>query len=155
VRLAIEHGLVSIGVNQFCQLFVYIRLNDFGFLQSPMSTLGFACFGGMIAEIGDLRGGYRFTKLSKALLNKHQSHEIAGEVMWITSDTLSYIQPLQANPAQRIEGLKMAMAAGDIHCACMNKTLWMCDQMWSGIVLSEMKEVIISAKQVSVATTLR
>jgi predicted ATPase len=149
VRLAIQHGLVSIGVIQFCHLFVYIRLNDFGFLQSPMSTLGFACFGGMIAEIGDLRGGYRFTKLSKALLNKHQSHEIAGEVMWITSDTLSYIQPLQANPAHRIEGQKMAMAAGDIHCACMNRLLYLADLLWTGAKLSEYKEALSGAQKVS------
>jgi hypothetical protein len=113
-----------------------------------MSPIGFAYFGGMIADLGDLRGGYRFTKLAKALLDKYQSNEIAGEVMWVTSDTLSYIEPLQAIKEYRIRGQKMAMAAGDIHCACMNNLLGLTDLLWSGVALSEMKAVIASAQQV-------
>jgi hypothetical protein len=114
-----------------------------------MSALGFACFGGMIAELGDLRGGYRFAKLSRALLNKHKSNDTAGECIWVTSDILSYIQPLQANPAHRLEGQKMAIAAGDIHCACMNKLLYVADFLWSGATLSEYKEALFSAQKVS------
>jgi len=48
VRLTIEHGV------------------------SPLSGIGFAYYGGMIAELGDLRKGHRFTKLAKALINKNQ-----------------------------------------------------------------------------------
>ena len=114
-----------------------------------MSALGFACFGGMIANLGDLRGGYRFTKLAKALLKNNFSNEIAGEVMWITSDTLSYIEPLQANSAYRIEAQKLALVAGDVNGACFNKALWVCDLMWSGSPLSNIKEAISSTKQVS------
>jgi hypothetical protein len=113
-----------------------------------MSPIGFAYFGGMIADLGDLRGGYRFTKLAKALLDKYQSNEIAGEVMWVTSDTLSYIEPLKAIKEYRSRGQKMAMAAGDIHCACINKLLGLADLLWSGVALSEMKAVIASAQQV-------
>jgi hypothetical protein len=102
----------------------------------------------MIADLGDLRGGYRFTKLAKALLDKYQSNEIAGEVMWVTSDTLSYIEPLKAIKEYQIRGQKMAIAAGDIHCACMNKLLGLADLLWSGVALSEMKAVIASAQQV-------
>lgn len=40
-------------------------------MQSPISALGFAYYGGMIANLGDLRGGYRFTKLAKALIHKY------------------------------------------------------------------------------------
>jgi hypothetical protein len=42
----------------------------------------------------------------------------------------------------------MAMAAGDIHCACINKLLGLADLLWSGVALSEMKAVIASAQQV-------
>jgi hypothetical protein len=105
----------------------------------------------MIADLGDLRGGHRFTKLAKALLDKYQSNEIAGEVMWVTSDTLSYIEPRQTIPEYRVEGQRMAMAAGDIHCACMNKLLRLPDLLWSGVALPEVKDAITSAHQVSIA----
>lgn len=146
VKLTIEHGLVR--MSRFvCS--VAFMITELILLQTSISALGFACFGGMIADLGDLRGGYRFTKLAKALLKNHCSSEIAGEVMWITSDTLSYIEPLQANSAYRIEAQKLALLAGDVNGACFNKTLSMADLMWSGSVLSEMKDAVSSAKQVS------
>ncbi|KAL7475442.1 hypothetical protein ACHAW6_001352 [Cyclotella cf. meneghiniana] len=62
---------------------------------SPMSAIGFAYFGGMVAELGDIRGGYRFTRLAKALDDKTQNSEIAGEVLWLSTESLSFIEPLQ------------------------------------------------------------
>lgn len=105
----------------------------------------------MIAALGDLRGGQRFTQLSKALLAKHQFNEFAGSITFVASDMLSYIEPLQLMKEHRLEAQRLGKAAGDIHCACMSKLLGMCDQMWSGTVLSDMKNIVTSAQQVSAA----
>eukprot|EP00804_Cyclotella_cryptica_P007107 CCRYP_014514-RA/>CCRYP_014514-RA protein AED:0.02 eAED:0.01 QI:0/1/0.8/1/1/1/5/397/1398 len=112
---------------------------------SPMSAIGFAYFGGMIAELGDLRGGYRYTKLAKALLHKHPSNEIAGEVILKSTEILSFIEPLQTTNDHRLQGQVAAMAAGDVHWACMNKLLFTCTLLWSGENLSEVKEAFIKA----------
>eukprot|EP00956_Cyclotella_meneghiniana_P034704 scaffold107625_cov38-Cyclotella_meneghiniana.AAC.1 len=123
VRLTIDHGV------------------------SPMSAIGLAYYGSMIANLGDLRGGHRFTKLSKALVNKHQFNQIAGEVLWITSDTLTYLEPIQGIQEYRREGRQMALAGGDIQSACFNAMLMVTDQLWSGVPLTQVKESISSAQQ--------
>eukprot|EP00956_Cyclotella_meneghiniana_P039830 scaffold180686_cov23-Cyclotella_meneghiniana.AAC.1 len=120
VRLTIDHGV------------------------SPMSALGFAYYGGMIAYLGDLRGGYRFTKLAKALINKSQynANENAGE------DTLSYIEPVQSIIEYRKDGIQRALAGGDIQSACANTLVMIeTDQMRSGVPLTEVKKALASAQE--------
>jgi predicted ATPase len=125
VELTIEHGL------------------------SPMSAIGFTYFGGMIAEIGNIRDGYRYTKLAKALLDKNPSNEIAGEVIYQSAELLAYMEPLQAVNEYRIPGQATAMAAGDVHSACMNEFLSTCPMLWSGVILSGVKEALVNAVHVS------
>lgn len=115
---------------------------------SPMSALGFAYFGGMMAELGDIRGGYRYTKLAKALLDKNKCNEIAGEVLFLSTELLSYIEPLQVINEYRIEGQATAMAAGDLHFACINKFAFAWTLMWSGAHLSVVKEALVNAGSV-------
>ena len=49
---------------------------------SPHSPVGFAYFGMLVARLGDVREGYRFTKFARALLDKVGS-ERAGEVIYV------------------------------------------------------------------------
>ncbi|KAL7484284.1 hypothetical protein ACHAW6_009928, partial [Cyclotella cf. meneghiniana] len=112
---------------------------------SPMSAIGFAYFGGMIAELCDIRSGYRYTKLAKALLDKNVCNEIAGEVLFLSSEILSYIEPLPVTNEYRSQGESVAMAAGDIHWARMNKIGFTGTLMWSGAKLSRVKEALINA----------
>lgn len=116
---------------------------------SPMSAIGFAYFGGMIAELCDIRSGYRYTKLAKALLDKNVCNEIAGEVLFLSSELLSYIEPLPVTNEYRSQGESVAMAAGDIHWARMNKIGFTGTLMWSGAKLSRVKEALINAARVS------
>jgi hypothetical protein len=116
---------------------------------SPMSAIGFAYFGGMVAELGDIRGGYRFTRLAKALVDKIQNSEIAGEVIWLSTESLSFIEPLQTANEHRIQGQAMAMAAGDIHWACWNKASYCAALLWCGVKLSVAKEVFTRNGRVS------
>eukprot|EP00804_Cyclotella_cryptica_P002686 CCRYP_009601-RA/>CCRYP_009601-RA protein AED:0.04 eAED:0.04 QI:400/1/1/1/0.8/0.66/6/302/1357 len=112
---------------------------------SPMSAIGFAYFGGMIAELCDIRIGYRYTRLANALLDNHKCNEIAGEVMFVSSGILSYIEPLPVAKEYRIQGQEIAMAAGDIHWACMNRLGFTVALLWSGANLFGVKEALISA----------
>jgi hypothetical protein len=116
---------------------------------SPMSAIGFAYFGGMIAELGDIRCGYRYTKLAKALLDKHHCNEIAGEVLLQSVEILSYMEPLQSTNEYRIQAQAIALAAGDVHWACMNKVMLACTLMWSGANLVRVKDAFTNAGHVS------
>jgi predicted ATPase len=107
---------------------------------SPMSPIGFACFGGLVAKLNDIRGGYRFAKLAKALVNKLESNEVAGEVTWLSTEIISFVEPLQTSNELRIQGATMAMAAGDIHWACFNKMSSTINLLWTGSNLSHAKE---------------
>eukprot|EP00804_Cyclotella_cryptica_P026389 CCRYP_020284-RA/>CCRYP_020284-RA protein AED:0.07 eAED:0.07 QI:0/0.5/0.2/1/1/1/5/346/1279 len=99
IQLTVEHGL------------------------SPMSAIGFAYFGGMLAELGDIQEGYQYTKLANALLDKNHSNEIAGELIFLSAELRSYMEPLQVINDCRLQGQATAMAAGDVHWACMNKLM--------------------------------
>ncbi|KAL7481155.1 hypothetical protein ACHAW6_006837, partial [Cyclotella cf. meneghiniana] len=107
---------------------------------SPMSAIGFAYFGGMVAELGDIQGGHRYTKLAKALLDKNKCNEIAGEVIFLSAELFSYTEPLQVTNEFRMQGQTTAMAAGDIHWACMNKLMFTWTLLWHGATLSRVKE---------------
>ena len=69
--------------------------------------------------------------------------------MWITSDTLTYLEPMQGIQEYRREGRRIALVGGDIQSACFNTTLIMADQLWSGDPLTRVKETVSSTQQVS------
>jgi predicted ATPase len=115
---------------------------------SPMSAIGFAYFGGMVAELGDVRGGHRYTKLAKTLLDKFPSNEFAGEVIWLSTEILHYIEPYQTANEYRVEGQRTAIAAGDVHWACMHKLLYSSSLPHLGISLSVTKEAMVNARSV-------
>ncbi|KAL7481036.1 hypothetical protein ACHAW6_006712, partial [Cyclotella cf. meneghiniana] len=112
---------------------------------SPMSAIGFAYFGVMIAELGDIRDGYMYTNLAKTLLEKNQCNEIAGEVLFLSADFLTYIEPLQATAEYRIQGHALAMSAGDIHWACMNKLMFSWTLLWHGANLTAVRDAVDNA----------
>jgi hypothetical protein len=120
---------------------------------SPMSAIGFAYFGGMLAELGDIRGGNRYTKLAKALFDKNKCNEIAGEVLFLSGELLTYIEPLQVTNEYRIQGYSIAMAAGDVHWACMNKMMFGWTLLWSGANLSVVREATATIRRVSYQST--
>ena len=69
-------------------------------------------------------------------------------MLWITSDTLTYLEPIQGIQEYRREGRQMALAGGDIQSACFNAMLMVTDQLWSGVPLTQVKESVSSAQQV-------
>lgn len=149
----LEHPIQQ--TNSALQPFVTIKIIqltiDHGI--SPISSVGFAYFGGMLAELNDIRGGYRYTKLAQALLGKNHCYEIAGEVLFLSTELLSYIEPFQVTKEYRIQGCSTAMAAGDVHWACINKVMYVMTLLWSGENLSVVQEVLTTVGHVSNQST--
>ncbi|KAL3792871.1 hypothetical protein HJC23_004796 [Cyclotella cryptica] len=133
--------------NPALQPFVTIKMCELSmeYGLSPMSAVGFAYFGGMVAELGDVRGGHRYTKLAKMLIEKFQSNEYAGEVIWLATEILHYIEPYQTANEYRIGGQRTAIAAGDVHWACMHKLLYSSSLPHLGVSLSVTKEAMDNA----------
>lgn len=78
------------------------------------------------------------------------SHWIYIVVLWVTSDTLTYVEPIQSIIEYRKEGIQRALAGGDIQSACANTSLMVnTDLLWSGVPLNHLKEASASAQQVS------
>jgi hypothetical protein len=107
----------------------------------------------MIAKLGDIRGGYRYTKLAKSFLDKNQCNEIAGEALFLSAELLSFIEPLQVTNEYRIQGQAAVMAAGDIHWACMNKLQFTSTLLWHGADLGRVREAFTHAEFVSYSLT--
>jgi tetratricopeptide (TPR) repeat protein len=117
---------------------------------TPASAIGFAYFGAVVAKsLCDLRGGHRFVKLALGLLNKFDSTDVAGEVIWAASEVLTFLEPMLAVNEYRNQGEKNALAAGDVHWACINKLLSSICLFWSGAKLSVAKETFTTARRVS------
>jgi len=86
---------------------------------SVMSPIGFAYYAGMLAKCGEMQNGYRFAKLAKLLYEKDIVKETAGELIFMTSEVISYFEPLQTINEYRANGQIVASAAGDVNFACM------------------------------------
>lgn len=138
-------------INTSLQPFVTIKIIQLTIEHgmSPMSAIGFAYFGGMLAELGDIRDGYRYTKLAKTLLDKNKCNEIAGELLFLFGELLSYIEPLQVTNEYRIQGQATAMGAGDVHWACLNNVMFTWTVLWHGANLSGVRKASTNARRVS------
>ncbi|KAL3794413.1 hypothetical protein HJC23_012950 [Cyclotella cryptica] len=114
---------------------------------SPVSPIAFCYFGALLAKLGDLRVGYRFTVLAKTLLDKLESQEVAGEVLGVTTEMLCFIEPLQASNELRSQGENAAMASGDFHFACISRLKYCSTLFWSGRSLSDAKDALSRASR--------
>ncbi|KAL7487783.1 hypothetical protein ACHAW6_013360 [Cyclotella cf. meneghiniana] len=100
---------------------------------SPVSPVGIAYFGSLLANRGNIQLGYRFTLLAKALLEKLDAGEVAGEVMMRES--------------LAIQGESAAMAAGDIRWACINRLQYCICLFWTCSNLSVANQAFSEACQ--------
>ncbi|KAL3787586.1 hypothetical protein HJC23_000074 [Cyclotella cryptica] len=109
------------------------------------SPIGFAYFGGMLVKLGEMSDGYRFSKLAKVLLEKGGRKEIAGDVIWTTSEVLSYYEPFQTVNKYRVHGQITALAAGDVQSACALKMSYCTTLLWAGFNLKTVQEALSDA----------
>lgn len=115
---------------------------------SPVSPIGFVYFGSLLAKRGSIQLGHRFTLLAKALLEKLESEDIAGEVICVATEVLRFVEPLQtANESLATLGESAAMKEGDIRWACINRLQYFSMMFWACPNLSVVKIICADACQ--------
>ena len=107
---------------------------------SPVSSIGFAYFGQLLVKLGYVREGCRYAKIAKMMLNSFGSKEVAGEVIAVGSQVLSFVEPLQTIVEFHAEGYTIAMAAGGISGAMGNALFYCADSFWAGVKLADCKD---------------
>ncbi|KAL7480034.1 hypothetical protein ACHAW6_005741, partial [Cyclotella cf. meneghiniana] len=115
---------------------------------SPVSPVGIAYFGSLLANRGNIQLGNRFALLAKALLEKLDAGEVAGEVMSVSTEVMRFVDPIQAvRESLALQGESAAMAAGDIRWACINRLQYCICLFWTCSNLSVANKAFSEACQ--------
>jgi hypothetical protein len=112
---------------------------------SPDAPFGFACFGSYLAQLGNISAGNRFILLARALLNKLNAKEKAGEVIAVVAEVTCFVEPLLAANELRIQGEAAALLVGDTYWACLCRLQYCADLLWGGTHLSAVNEKVSNA----------
>ncbi|KAL3805300.1 hypothetical protein HJC23_009007 [Cyclotella cryptica] len=112
---------------------------------SPVSPIGFAFFGSLLAKLGNIQLGYKFVLMAQRLLHKLDAKDFAGEVIGAGIEVQCFMEPLLAANERRTEGESAAMTAGDLQYACLNRVLYCLTLLWGGVNLSTVHEEISKA----------
>jgi hypothetical protein len=112
---------------------------------SPDAPFGFACFGSCLAQLGNISVGNRFILLARALLNKLNAKESAGEVIAAIAEVTCFVEPLLAANELRIQGEAAALLVGDTYWACLCRLQYCADLLWGGTHLSAVNEKVSNA----------
>ncbi|KAL7483730.1 hypothetical protein ACHAW6_009383 [Cyclotella cf. meneghiniana] len=141
--------IITLMVKPDLQPFVTLKMVQLTILYglSPVSPIGFVYFGSLLAKRGNIKVGHRFTLLSKALLERLDARDVAGEVICVATEVLFFVEPLQAASKILIQGESAAMAGGDIHWACISRLEYCCIMFWSSRELSFVNEAFSEAFQ--------
>jgi predicted ATPase len=103
---------------------------------SPVSPIGFTYFGQHIATCGDLKEGCRYVNIARTLMKSLGSKEFAGEVIGFGSQLLHFVKPVQTTVELHTEGYTIAMAAGDMQGAMLNRAMYCGVLSWAGTKLT-------------------
>eukprot|EP00804_Cyclotella_cryptica_P018768 CCRYP_007259-RA/>CCRYP_007259-RA protein AED:0.28 eAED:0.28 QI:0/1/0.66/1/1/1/3/2507/1005 len=112
---------------------------------SPVSPIGFAHFGSLLAKLGSIRVGHQVTLLARSLLDKLDAIEVAGEVICVVAQMQCFVEPMQSANELHIRGESASMTAGDVHWACLNRMLHCLTLFWVGVNLSTLEEAFSKA----------
>ena len=104
---------------------------------SNQSPIAFALFGTLLSTIGNIPVGHRFSLLSMALLNKLNSQDVAGEVMYVITRVKCLVEPLQALNELQTQAALASISAGDMQLACVNRALCCVNNFWTGAKLAD------------------
>ncbi|KAL7462682.1 hypothetical protein ACHAXS_004585, partial [Conticribra weissflogii] len=113
---------------------------------TPMSAITFGYVGGILGTAGNIQESYRMARLAKKLLGRFDSRDVAGEVIIVTTQIITYTKPLQATIEFHHEGRDLAMKSGDTRMASLNMFGYTACLFWSGqqmdLVISKFKELL-------------
>ncbi len=98
---------------------------------SPVSPIGFTYLGQHVATCGDFDEGCRYVNIAKKLLDKIGSKDLSGEVIAVGSQLLHFVKPIQVSIELHTEGYNIAMSAGDMPGALLNRAFYCGIAFWS------------------------
>ncbi|KAL7501976.1 hypothetical protein ACHAXN_000302, partial [Cyclotella atomus] len=104
---------------------------------SNQSPIAFALFGVLLSTMGNIPVGRRFSLLAMALLNKLESKEYAGEVMYLVARVSCLVEPFQAVIDLHTRAELASLVAGDVQHACINRGASSVIKFWSGAKLED------------------
>ena len=87
---------------------------------SPLSPVGFVHFGKLIASLGYFNEACRYADISRKLLDKAGTKEVAGEIYAMSTSMMCFREPVQSAAEFYTEGITTALAAGDTVYASLN-----------------------------------
>ena len=91
---------------------------------SPVSSIGFVCFGQHVATCGNIEKGCRYVNIARKLQDRIGSNEFAGEVIAMGSQLSHFVEPIHLSREYHAEGYTVAMASGDIQGAMLNRVFY-------------------------------
>jgi predicted ATPase len=108
---------------------------------SPVSPVCFVYFGQHLATCGNIEEGCRYVNIAKKLQVRMGARQFAGDVIGIGSQLLHFIEPLQLTREYHAEGMAIAMAAGDMQGAMLNRMMYAVVTFYCGMKLINCKEI--------------
>ena len=112
---------------------------------APMSPVGFASFGSMLAKLGSIQTGCRFLRLGKSLLKIPGASEFVGSIFHMLAEVQCYVEPLRAAMELHVNGEDEAQRVGDAHFCCMHRLCYSSKHFWAGTDLSITRDVVTKA----------
>jgi len=102
---------------------------------SRQSPIGFASFGLVLAELGNMPGARQCLAFSRAFLGRFSVNEYAGQALGAMIELQVLLEPLQAANELRNQGEELAFSSGDIHWACIHRLQYTVNMFWGGTML--------------------
>ena len=106
---------------------------------SPGTAFSFALYGSLLARLGEISDGYRYAKMALRLIERNGSQEVASQVILSCTQTICFMEPVQAAIERHREGYLLAMAAGSTNNAMLNSMFHEVCSFWAGRKLGLVK----------------
>jgi hypothetical protein len=145
VQVTFTHGenTVWLAILQHCKHLFILPFESLGL--SNQSPIAFALFGVQLSTMGNIPVGRRFSLLAMALLDKLESKEYAGEVMFLVARVSCLVEPCQAIIDLHTRAELESLVAGDVQNACINRNARSVIHFWSGAKLEDVNRGISQA----------
>ncbi len=118
---------------------------------SPISPVGFALYGTFLSVVrNEFQEGYRYSKLALSLMKKIPSRAQDGNVMFHSTCTRIYVEPMQSAIELFPDAYRAALKSGIPQASCIYTYTYGNLSFWSGkaltTVIPSMKETLQNTK---------
>jgi hypothetical protein len=145
VQVTFTHGeyTVWLAILQHCKHLFILPFESLGL--SNQSPIAFVLFGIQLSTMGNIPVGRRFLLLAMALLDKLESKEYDGEVMFLVARVSCLVEPCQSIMDLHTRAELELLVVGDVQKACINRNTRSVIHFWSGAKLENVNRGISQA----------